>query len=257
VFDLSGKVAVVTGAASGIGAAAAVALASQGAVVIGSWFEGDTHSPDTVSATIASAGGVFDSRACDVRHASDVDDLITGTADRHGGVDIVVTCAGVTETRVASELSDEDFLRVVDIDLLGTFRCFRAAIPYMERRNWGRLIAISSIAGPVQGWRQHAHYSSAKAGVGGLVKALALELGPSGITVNAVAPGVVVSPQTLDPINSLGADELERFASRVPIKRNGQPEDIAAMFCYLASIEASFVTGQTFVVDGGLSVDLA
>ena len=126
----------------------------------------------------------------------------------------------------------------------------------MIEAGWGRLLATSSIAGGVQGWSRHVHYATAKAGIVGMVRALALEVGPNGITVNAVAPGVIETPQSLDPVNSLGPDGVAAFASSVPVGRNGRPEDIAHAFAYLASEEASFVTGQTLVVDGGVTLSM-
>ena len=156
----------------------------------------------------------------------------------------------------ATELDDERWRQLMEIDLLGVFRCFRAALPHMIEAGWGRLLATSSIAGAHQGWARHVHYAAAKAGLVGLVRGLAVEVAPHGITVNAVAPGVIVTPQSLDPVNSLGPDGVEAFAARVPVGRNGLPEDIAHAFLYLASEEASFLTGQVLLVDGGVSLSL-
>jgi 3-oxoacyl-[acyl-carrier protein] reductase len=126
----------------------------------------------------------------------------------------------------------------------------------MVEAGWGRLLATSSIAGAVQGWPRHAHYTAAKAGIVGLVRSLAVEYAAQGITVNAVAPGVIVSPQTLDPVNSLGPAGLEEFARSVPAGRNGDPVEIANAFLFLASERASYITGQTIVVDGGVTLSL-
>jgi 3-oxoacyl-[acyl-carrier protein] reductase len=127
----------------------------------------------------------------------------------------------------------------------------------MIQRGWGRLLATSSIAGAVLGWPEHVHYTAAKGGIVGLVRGLALEVARQGITVNAVAPGVIETPQSSDPINSLGPEGLKAFADRVPVGRNGRPEDIAAVFLFLASEEAAYLTGQTILVDGGVSLPLA
>jgi 3-oxoacyl-[acyl-carrier protein] reductase len=173
-----------------------------------------------------------------------------------GGLDIVVANAGIARRVPSAELSDDAFHRLLDVDLVGVFRCFRAAVPTMRAQGWGRLIATSSIAGAHYGWPDHVHYTAAKAGIVGLVRTFALDVARDGITVNAVAPGVVTSPQSSDPVNSLGPAGLEAFADTVPVGRNGSPEDIAATFLYLASDEASFLTGQTLIVDGGVSLQL-
>jgi 3-oxoacyl-[acyl-carrier protein] reductase len=119
----------------------------------------------------------------------------------------------------------------------------------------GRLLATSSTAGAALGWLQHAHYTAAKAGIVGLVRTLALEVAPHGITVNAVAPGLVPTPQSLDPVNSLGPEAVAAFERFVPMGRNGRPTDIAAAFLFLASDEAAWITGQTLIVDGGMTIN--
>src|SRR5919202_1777220 len=191
MFDLTDRVAVITGAASGIGAATARVFAEAGADVAIAWFPGDPHDVEPTRAAVEERGR----------------------------------------------------------RLLGVFRCFRAAIPHMRRGGFGRLLATSSIAGSLQGWSEHAHYTAAKAGLVGLVRTLAVECGPWGITANCVAPGVIVTPQSSDPVNSLGPAGLEEFAKRVPVGRNGVPEDIAHAFLYLASEEAGYLPGQTLLVE--------
>jgi 3-oxoacyl-[acyl-carrier protein] reductase len=190
----------------------------------------------------------------DVSRTDDVSRLVGTALEQFGKVDIVVANAAIARKVPTAEVNDEQWKEILDIDLGGVFRCFRAALPSMTENRWGRLLATSSVAGTVQSWPQHAHYAAAKGGVAGLVRSLAVELAPYGITVNALAPGVIESPQTLDPVNSFGADGLERFAQSVPARRNGHPEDIASAFLYLASEEASFVTGQLVVIDGGVSL---
>jgi 3-oxoacyl-[acyl-carrier protein] reductase len=173
-----------------------------------------------------------------------------------GRLDVVVANAAVARNVPTEELDDERWDALLQVDLGGVFRCFRAAIPHLVAAGWGRLLATSSIAGAYQGWARHAHYTTAKAGLVGLVRTLAVELGPHGITANAIAPGVIETPQSLDPVNSLGPDGVRDFASSVPVGRNGQPEDIAHGFLYLASEEAGFLTGQVLLVDGGVSLSL-
>jgi 3-oxoacyl-[acyl-carrier protein] reductase len=143
---------------------------------------------------------------------------------------------------------------VLDVNLNGAWRCFRAALPHMQRAGFGRLIATSSVAGTVSAWPEHAHYTASKAGLVGMIQSLAVEFGPSGITANAVAPGVIRTPQALDPVNSLGPDGVDGVARKVPVGRVGTPEDIAHVFLFLASAEAAYVSGQLLVVDGARSL---
>ncbi|MCZ7537539.1 MAG: SDR family oxidoreductase [Acidimicrobiia bacterium] len=185
----------------------------------------------------------------DISEAAAAARLVGETLERFGRLDVVVANAAIARDVATAELSDDEWTRLLDVDLTGVFRCFRAALPPMIDAGWGRLLATSSIAGGSEGWARHAHYATAKAGIVGLVRALALEAGPYGITVNAVAPGVIETPQSLDPVNSARARRRRRVRFRVPWRRNGRPEDVAHAFAYLASEEASFVTGQTLVVD--------
>jgi len=256
VFRLDGRVAVITGAASGIGAATARLFAEAGARVVLGWYPGDPHDVTPVAEAVTAAGGTAVAVEVDVSRAADVERLVRVALDELGGLDVVVANAGIARRVPSAELSDDDFRRLLDVDLIGVFRCFREAIPHMRAAGGGRLLATSSIAGAHYGWPDHVHYTSAKAGIVGLVRTLALDLARDGITVNAVAPGVVVTPQSSDPVNSLGPAALEAFAGAVPVGRNGRPEDIAAAFLYLASDEAAFLTGQTLIVDGGVSLQL-
>jgi 3-oxoacyl-[acyl-carrier protein] reductase len=254
MFRLDGRVAIVTGAASGIGAAVARRLAEAGADIVLGWFARDPHNVDQAVDAVEKAGR----RACpvevDVTLATEVERLVDSAREGLGRVDIMVANAGIARDVASEELTDDDWRLLTEVDLLGVFRCFRAAIRPMREAGFGRLLTTSSISGPVVGWPRHVHYAAAKAGLAGLVRSLALELGPYGITVNAVAPGVIETAQSLDPINSLGPDGVREFASRVPVARNGQPEDIACLFHYLASDEAAFVTGQVIVADGGATI---
>lgn len=254
---LDGRVALVTGAASGIGAATAAVFADAGADVALSWYAGDPHDVAPTVRAVEQRGRRVLAIEADLASPDAAAALVGQALSAFGRLDIVVANAAIARDVPTTELGDEDWHGLLEIDLTGVFRCFRAALPPMIEAGWGRLLATSSIAGAVQGWSRHVHYATAKAGIVGMVRALALEVGPYGITANAVAPGVIETPQSLDPVNSLGPDGVAAFASRVPVGRNGRPEDVAHAFAYLASEEAAFVTGQTIVVDGGVTLSMA
>jgi 3-oxoacyl-[acyl-carrier protein] reductase len=254
MFRLDDRVALVTGAASGIGAATARVLAEVGADVVAGWYPADPHDVEPTRAAVEAAG-----RRClvvevDVSDTSSVDAMVDGAVAELGRLDVVVANAAIARDVPSPELDDERWNALLQVDLAGVFRCFRAAMPHMIEAGWGRLLATSSIAGAFQGWASHAHYTTAKAGLVGLVRTLAVELGPHGITTNAIAPGLIETPQSLDPVNSLGPEGVRDFASSVPVGRVGRPEDIAHAFLFLASEEASYVNGQVLLVDGGVSL---
>ena len=256
MFRLDGRAALVTGGASGIGAATAVLFARAGADVALTWYPADPHDVAPAARAVEVEGRRALTIECDVGNREDVDRAVATTLDAFGRIDVVVANAAIARLVPSVELDDERWNSLLNVDLTGVFRCFRAALPHMIGAGWGRLLATSSIAGAVLGWPEHVHYTAAKGGIVGLVRGLALEVARHGITVNAIAPGVIETPQSLDPVNSLGPEGVREFGARVPVGRNGYPDDIAYTFLFLASEEASFLTGQVLLVDGGVSLSL-
>jgi 3-oxoacyl-[acyl-carrier protein] reductase len=254
VFDLDNRVAVITGAASGIGAATARIFAEAGADVGIGWYPGDPHDVEPVRQAVEAAGRRALVCEVDVRDSGQVDALVERCVNELGSVDIAVANAGIARTVPLERLDDEAWYTTLDVDLTGAWRVFRAALPHMRKAGYGRLIATSSVAGTVSAWPQHPHYAASKAGLVGLIQNLAVDYGPDGITANAVAPGVIETPQALDPVNSLGPEGVAATAPKVPVRRVGQPEDIAYLYRFLASEESGYVTGQLIVADGARSL---
>jgi 3-oxoacyl-[acyl-carrier protein] reductase len=250
MFDLDGRVALITGAASGIGAATARIFAAAGASVALAWYPPDGHDVAPVQQAITEAGGKCLVAAVDVCSTADVNAITEQAIAEFGGIDIVVANAGIARKVSLDQLDDEAWSKVLEVDLNGAWRCFRAALPYMRAAGYGRLLATSSVAGTVSAWPEHPHYAAAKAGLVGMVQTLAVEYGRDGITANAVAPGVIDTPQANDPVNSLGPDGVRATAPKVPAGRVGQPEDIAYLYQFLASAQASYISGQLIVADG-------
>ncbi|MFZ5870256.1 MAG: SDR family NAD(P)-dependent oxidoreductase [Actinomycetota bacterium] len=248
------RVAVITGAASGIGRALAVGYAAEGVdVVIGS-YPGDPHDPYETLSQVEAAGGKGIVVDVDVRSSQQVDELARQALSTFGAIDHVVANAGVLRRAPLGELSDEAWDDMLSVDLTGVMRTFRSCAALMDGA--GAMVAVSSIAGGVYGWEDHAHYAAAKAGVLGLCRSLAVELAPRGIRVNAVIPGLIETPQSSDPVNSLGPEGLRRAGADIPHGRVGQPEEVADVIRFLTSDQARYVTGQQLVVDGGLTIKM-
>ena len=244
MFRLDGKAALVTGASGGLGAAIARMLHAQGAKVA---LSGTRR--DALDALATELGE--DAHACpaELRDPAAADALVTAAEAACGPLDILVNNAGLTRDMLALRMKDEDWQTVLDVDLTAPFRLARAALRGMVRRRSGRIVTIGSIVGTT-GNPGQANYAAAKAGLAGMTKALAQEVGSRGITVNLVAPGFVETAMT----DKLNVDQKARLAGAIPLGRMGQPADIAAAVLYLASNEAAWVTGATLHVNGGMAM---
>jgi 3-oxoacyl-[acyl-carrier protein] reductase len=247
--NLDGSVALITGAARGIGQAVALRLASDGAAIaVVDLEEGSTS--ETVR-LIEDAGGQAAGFGVDVRVSADVEQLIDHVVKRFDRLDQLVTCAGVIRDNLAHKMTDDDWNTVIATHLTGTFFCARAAQRVMVPQKSGRMVFVSSIA--ARGNRGQANYSAAKAGIEGLGRTLALELGRFGINVNVVAPGFVVSQMTESVATRTGVDYealKQGIADQVALKRVGEPDDIASVVSFFCGDDARYVTGQTLVVGG-------
>lgn len=249
---MTAPVAVITGAASGIGRALAVAYAQTGTRVVIGTFPGDPHDPQRTLELVREAGGDGVVVEVDVRDSAQVDAFAQTAVDTWGRLDIAVAAAGVLRRASLHELDDTAWDDMLGVDLGGVLRTLRSAAARMTGP--GAMVAVSSIAGGVYGWGDHAHYAAAKAGVVGLCRSLAVELAPRGIRVNTVIPGLIETPQSLDPVNSLGPDGLRDAGRDIPWGRVGRPEEVATAIRFLTSPDSTYVTGQTLTVDGGLTV---
>jgi 3-oxoacyl-[acyl-carrier protein] reductase len=245
------KVLLVTGAASGIGRATALRAAAAGYAVAAGTFSGDPYDVEPVVDEIIGAGCRAISVQADVRSTDQMAAAVQATVAEFGRLDAVVANAGVLKLAPLEILTDEDWYRILDIDLTGVMRTVRAAVRALAAD--GSVVVVSSIAGAAVGWSGHTPYTSAKAGLIGFVRSAALELGLRGVRINAVLPGVIESPQSLDPVNSGGPAGLERSAPTIPLGRVGQPADVADAVLFLLSGAARYVTGQSLTVDGGLT----
>jgi 3-oxoacyl-[acyl-carrier protein] reductase len=242
MFDLKGKVALVTGATGGIGGAIAKALYSKGAnvIIVG-------RNQERLAQLKNDWGTNIHPMTCDFFDRDQVNSLVKNAEKEFGDIDILVCNAGITKDGLAIRMNDADWEQVININLTTTFQLNRAAIKSMMRRRYGRIINISSIIG-LSGNVGQANYSASKAGIIAMTKSLALESASRGITVNSVAPGYIDTPMT-----QVLKDEVKAaIVDRVPTKRIGTPEDIANAVLFLASDESSYITGHTLSVNGGM-----
>jgi len=244
MFDLSGKTALVTGATGGIGGAIARGLHRQGAIVALSGTRREAL--DQLAAELNERVHVL---PCDLADKEQVEALVPKAEEVMGKLDILVANAGVTKDNLFVQLRDEDWDSVININLTATFRLSRAAIKTMMRRRFGRIIGITSVVG-VTGNPGQGNYTAAKAGMIGMMKSIAKEYARRGVTANCVAPGFITSPMT----DKLNDKQREAILQMVPSGRLGTGDDIASAVIYLASNEASYVTGQTLHVNGGMAM---
>ncbi|TFD60468.1 MULTISPECIES: SDR family NAD(P)-dependent oxidoreductase [unclassified Cryobacterium] len=248
------RVAIITGAASGIGRALAVHYAGEGVRSIIGTFPGDPHDPQETLRLVRAVGGEAVVHEVDVRSTASVDAFAQRAVDEYGRLDYAVANAGILRHSSLADMTDARWTDMLDVDLTGVLRTLRAGAERMTEG--GAMVAVSSIAGAVYGWEGHAHYAAAKAGVLGLIRSVAVELGPQGIRANAVIPGLIETPQSLDPVNSLGPDGLARAGKDIPWGRVGTPAEVASVIAFLTSSQAGYVTGQSLIVDGGLTVKM-
>jgi len=241
--ELKGQVALVTGATRGIGAAIALELAQRGLKVIGT----GTTAEGAASITSALSAHGGEGRALNVNDATATDALIDAIVKDHGGLHVLVNNAGITRDTLAMRLKDEDWDAVLDTNLKAVFRLSRAVIRPMMKQRYGRIISITSVVG-ASGNPGQANYAAAKAGVAGMTRALARELGSRNITVNCVAPGFIATDMTA----SLPEAQQQALLSQIPLGHLGKPADIAHAVAYLASPQAGYVTGQELHVNGGM-----
>ena len=243
---LDGKVAIVTGSGQGIGEAIARLFAQEGAVVVV-----NARTPEKVDGVvdaIVAAGGNAYGVSADVGTLEGVNTLVDAAASRFQRIDILVHNAGIFPFHLLEDMADDAWNEVIQVNLTSAYRLTHACIPHMKELGAGRMLFTSSVQGNRAAVPGCAHYAASKAGINGLIRAAALELAPYRITVNGVEPGLILTPGTE---TAIAEDKRRLWAQYVPLKRWGEPAEIAHAMLYLASPEAAYVTGQTIVVDGG------
>lgn len=243
---LKGKCAIVTGAAKGIGKAIALKLASLGANIVLNYRSSEEKAIETENEIKALGVEVLRVKG-DISNISDVENLINTAKEKFGKIDIMVNNAGITKDTLILRMKEEDFDSVINVNLKGVFNCLKTITPVMVKQREGKIINLSSVVG-LSGNAGQVNYAASKAGVIGMTKSLAKEVGARGITVNAVAPGFIETDMT----EVLGDKFKEEAKKSIPLKRLGKPEDVANVVAFLASEDANYITGQVIQVDGGM-----
>ena len=247
-MNLTGKVTLVTGASRGIGRQIALTLAGYGATVIVN-YNGSAAKAEEVVNEITANGGMAESMQCSVSDFEKSKEMIDGIVKKYGRLDILVNNAGITKDNLIMRMSEEEFDKVIEVNLKGAFNCMKHVSRIMLKQKSGHIINMSSVSG-VMGNAGQVNYCASKAGIIGMTKSLARELGSRGFTVNAIAPGFIETEMT----DVLPEDVKENLLASIPLKRMGQTKDIAETVAFLASDKAAYITGQTISVDGGMGM---
>ena len=247
MFSLSGKIAFVTGASQGIGEVIARQLAKQGALVVCASLPSTEVDLQRVVAEIQAAGGKADYVTLDMLDGESVRAAVATTLQRHGALHILVNNAGVTKDKLMIQMKEDEFDLVMDVNLKGAWITTQAVAKTMMKQRWGRIVNIASVVGQM-GNAGQSNYATSKAGLIGLTKTVAREFASRNITCNAVAPGYIVTAMT----EKLSDEVKAEFNRQIPLGRMGTPEDIASAVAFLAAEEASYITGQTLAVNGGM-----
>jgi 3-oxoacyl-[acyl-carrier protein] reductase len=242
---MAGKVTVITGAAKGIGRGIAGVFAAEGATVVIA--DIDEVAGKETAATLAGGGAAVELVTVDVTNQASCEAAVQGILAKHGRIDILCSNAGIYPQARVAEMTEADWDRVFSINVKGMFFMVKSVLPGMRERKYGRIVLTSSVTGPVTGYPGWAHYGATKAAMLGFMRSAAIEVAQEGVTINAVMPGNIMT----EGMEGMGQEYIDNLAASIPMKKLGTPQDIGYAMLFLASDEASYITGQTVIVDGG------